>query len=53
MDIYNSDAMLKEDTKIRVLGWHPEDDLNTEVVVLAMLLWSDLTHLASFGTASL
>ena len=53
MDIYNLDAMLEEDAKIRALGRHPKDDLNTEVAVLAMLLWSDSTHLASFGTASL
>jgi hypothetical protein len=52
-DIYNSDAMLEEDAKIRALGRHPDDDLDTEVAVLAMLLWSDSTHLASFGTASL
>jgi len=52
-DIYNSDAMLEEDAKIRALGRHPDDDANTEVSVLAMLLWSDLTHLATFGTASL
>ena len=52
-DIYNSDAMLEEDIKIRAMGRHPDDDPNTEVAVLAMLLWSDSTHLASFGTASL
>jgi hypothetical protein len=45
--------MLEEDAKIRALGQHPEDNLNTEVAVLAMLLWSDLTHLASFRTTSL
>jgi len=52
-DIYNSDSMLEEDTKIRALGQHPDDDPDTEVAMLAMLLWSDLTHLATFGTASL
>jgi len=52
-DIYNSDAMLEEDAKIRALGRHPDDDPNTEVAILAMLFWSDSTHLASFGTASL
>jgi len=45
--------MLEEDTKIRALGQHPNDDPDTEVAILAMLFWSDLTHLASFGTASL
>ena len=52
-DIYNSDAMLEEDAKIRALGWHPDDNADTEVSVLPLLLWSDLTHLATFGTASL
>ena len=52
-DIYNSDAMLKEDAKIKALGQHPEDDPDTEVAIMAMLLWSDSTHLASFGTVSL
>ena len=52
-DIYNSDAMLEEDAKIRALGRHPDDDADTEVSVLALLLWSDSTHLATFGTASL
>lgn len=52
-DIYNSDAMLEEDAKIRALGRHPDDDPNTEVAILAMLFWSDSTHLTSFGTASL
>lgn len=52
-DIYNSDAMLEEDAKIRALRRDPEDDSDTEVAVLAMLFWSDSTHLATFGTASL
>jgi hypothetical protein len=38
IDIYNSDAMLEEDAKIRAMGPHPDDDPNTEVIVLAMLL---------------
>jgi len=52
-DIYNSDAMLEEDAKIKAMGRDPGDDPDTEVAVLAILLWSDSTHLASFGTASL
>jgi hypothetical protein len=51
-DIYNSDAMLEEEAKIRALPPHPEDAPDTEVAVLAMLFWSDSTHLATFGTAS-
>ena len=45
--------MLEEDARIRAQGRHPDDDTDTEVSVLALLLWSDLTHLATFGTASL
>ena len=52
-DIYNSDAMIEEDAKIRALGRHPDDGPEIEVAVLALLFWSDSTHLATFGTASL
>lgn len=52
-DIYNSNAMLEEDARIRALGRHAGDDPDTEVAMLAILLWSDSTHLTSFGTASL
>ena len=53
-ETYNSDAMLQADMKMRdghssVHG--PEDDLETFIV--AALLYSDSTHLASFGSASL
>ena len=51
-DIYNSNAMLKEDTKIRAMGRHPDNDPDTEITILAMLFWSDSTHLTSFGTAT-
>jgi hypothetical protein len=52
-DIYNSDAMLEEDAKIQALPRNPEDGPDTEVVMGAILLWSDSTHLTSFGSASL
>jgi hypothetical protein len=52
-DIYNSNAMLEEDARIRAAGRDLNDDADTEIAVLAMLLWSDSTHLANFGTASL
>jgi hypothetical protein len=52
-DIYNSDAMLEEDAKIHALPRDPHDDSNTEVAIAPILIWSDSTHLASFGTASL
>ena len=45
--------MLEEDVKISAMGRHPDDNPDTEVTVLAMMLWSDSTHLTSFGTASL
>jgi hypothetical protein len=52
-DIYNSDAMLEEDAKIHALPRNPEDEPNIEVAMGAILLWSDSTHLTSFGSASL
>jgi hypothetical protein len=52
-DIYNSDAMLEEDTKIHMLPRNPEDESGTEVAIGVILLWSDSTHLTSFGSASL
>jgi len=52
-DIFNSDAMLEEHVKLRELPRDPSDDPNTELAIASILLWSDSTHLASFGTASL
>jgi hypothetical protein len=52
-EIYNSDAMLEEDAKIQALPRNPEDGSDTEVATGAILLWSDSTHLTSFGSASL
>jgi hypothetical protein len=52
-DIYNSDAMLEEDAKIHALPRDPGDNPDTEVAIAPILVWSDSTHLASFGTASL
>ena len=52
-NIYNSNPMLKEDARIRALGQGTGDDPNTEVAMLAILLWSDSMHLTSVGTASL
>jgi len=53
-EIYNSDAMLQADKKMQdnLNAAHgPESDLETFIV--SALLYSDSTHLASFGTASL
>ena len=52
-DIYNSDAMLEEDAKIQALPRDPSDDSDSEVAIAPILVWSDSTHLANFGTASL
>jgi hypothetical protein len=52
-EIYNSEAMLEEDAKIRALPREPGEDSDTEVAVLSILLWSDSTHLTNFGMASL
>ncbi|KAG2031372.1 hypothetical protein BDR03DRAFT_841017, partial [Suillus americanus] len=51
MKLYTSDAMLQEHEKI-----HSQPrvaDCNLETVVAAIMLWSDSTHLASFGNAAL
>jgi hypothetical protein len=52
-DIYNSDAMLEEDAQIQAHLRESGDNCDAEVAILAILLWSDSTHLTSFGTASL
>ncbi|KAG2740084.1 hypothetical protein P692DRAFT_201872694 [Suillus brevipes Sb2] len=50
-EIYNSPVMLKEHERIR--SQPREGGCTLETVVAAVMLWSDSTHLASFGTASL
>ncbi|KAI0720621.1 hypothetical protein C8T65DRAFT_545085, partial [Cerioporus squamosus] len=52
-DCYNSDAMLDEDAKIRRMPRVLGDDPSVEYAVLPLLLWSDETHLSSFGSAYL
>jgi hypothetical protein len=48
-EIYSSDVVIEEHQKIKA----EQRDCTLETVVIPMLLWSDSTHLASFGTASL
>ena len=48
-ELYNSDAFIEEHERIRKAYETPE----REIVVVAMMLWSDSTHLANFGNASL
>jgi hypothetical protein len=50
-ELYNSDAMIAEHQKIQAQRREPGCTLET--VVGAIMLWSDSTHLADFGTASL
>ncbi|KAG1860520.1 hypothetical protein C8R48DRAFT_604928 [Suillus tomentosus] len=50
-EVYNSSAMLEEHKKI--YSQPREGNCTLETVVAAVMLWSDSTHLASFGTASL
>lgn len=49
-EIYASDAMV--DAHIELQQQPPESDCDLERVVAAIMLYSDSTHLASFGTAS-
>ena len=52
-DCYNTDAMLDADAEVRKKPRHEDDDDDVEQVVLPLLLWSDATHLSSFGAALL
>ena len=52
-DIYNSDAMLEEHKAIQALDRNPDDAPDIEYVVAPILVYSDSTHLANFGTVSL
>ena len=50
-EMYNSDAVLEEHEKIQ--SQPHESGCTLETVVASVMLWSDSTHLAQFGTASL
>ncbi|THH05402.1 hypothetical protein EW146_g9914 [Bondarzewia mesenterica] len=50
-EVYSSDAFLEEHEKIQRAP--PEPGCNLERVVLGLMFWSDSTHLANFGDASL
>ena len=50
-ELFTSDAMIHEHEKIKCSPKNP--GCNLETVIAAIMLWSDLTHLASFGNASL
>ncbi|KAG1868437.1 hypothetical protein F4604DRAFT_2020743 [Suillus subluteus] len=51
MEVYTANAMLKEHVKIKAQPHEPGCQLET--VVASIMLWSDSTHLASFGHAVL
>jgi hypothetical protein len=50
-ELYSSDAMIEAHTKLQQQP--PELGCTLERVVASLMLWSDSTHLANFGTASL
>ena len=50
-DVYNSDALLEEQSKVDALPGNPEDDESVEYVVAPIMGYSDATHLTSFGLA--
>lgn len=50
-EIYSSDAMI--DAHIELQQQRPEPGCDLERVVAALMFWSDSTHLANFGNASL
>ncbi|TBU53092.1 hypothetical protein BD310DRAFT_981403 [Dichomitus squalens] len=52
-EVYNSDAMLEEHENIQKRPRNPEDSPDVEYVVAAVTVYSDSTHVAQFGTASL
>ena len=50
-ELYSSDAMI--DAHMKLQQQPPELGCTLERVVASLMLWSDSTHLANFGTASL
>ncbi|KAF8156767.1 hypothetical protein B0H34DRAFT_789464 [Crassisporium funariophilum] len=53
-EVYDSDAFNDENDKIQRAPVPPDDPgCKREKVVLALMFWSDATHLANFGTAKL
>jgi len=52
-ELYTSDAFIAEHNKLRANGNKQGSGSQTENVIIAVTLWSDSTHLTSFGNASL
>ncbi|KAJ3574499.1 hypothetical protein NP233_g1729 [Leucocoprinus birnbaumii] len=51
--LYNSDAFLEEHAKLQQQKSSTGPNAHLETAVAAIMLWSDATHLADFGSASL
>ena len=53
-EVYNSDVFIKEHDDVQRAPLPPDQlDCNLEKVVAALMVWSDSTHLANFGTTKL
>ena len=53
-DVYDTDAYIEENEKIQCAPVPPDDpDCKREKAVAVLMLWSDATQLANFGTAKL
>ncbi|OJT06904.1 hypothetical protein TRAPUB_2244, partial [Trametes pubescens] len=52
-DVYNANRMLREFAKIQAQPRNPADDASVEYAIASIMLWSDETHLTSFGSAAL
>ena len=53
-EVYNSDAFIEEHDNVQRAPLPPDEpDCKLEKVVVALMVWSDSTHLANFGTAKL
>ncbi|TFK16394.1 hypothetical protein FA15DRAFT_745088, partial [Coprinopsis marcescibilis] len=53
-EVYDSDVFIKEHDQVQRAPNPPDNpDCKREKVVAAMMMWSDSTHLANFGTAKL
>ncbi len=52
-EVYNANAMLREHDELQAQPRQPEDAPDVEYVIAPLLVYSDSTRLANFGTASL
>ena len=53
-EVYDSDAFIEEHDNVQRAPLPPDQpDCKLEKVVVALMVWSDSTHLANFGTAKL